>query len=99
MTDSESHDTSTCLQPQSQEYEAAIEKKAATIKRQICRKKAEIIANQHFFGKRTSNSLATIVDSYPDVGKTVEKFVEHCSVGADAWRTGFLTFHGNLLFP
>lgn len=33
---------------------------------------------------------------YPDIGTTIEKFVESCSVGADAWRlTGLLTFDGN----
>ena len=33
---------------------------------------------------------------FPDVGETIEKFVEEHQVGADAWRrTGVLTFDGN----
>ena len=32
----------------------------------------------------------------PDIGKKIEKLVESCSVGVDAWRhTGVLTFDGN----
>ena len=32
----------------------------------------------------------------PDIGKTIEKFLEEHNVSADAWRrTGVLTFDGN----
>ena len=97
VTDSESDDPSAYLQPQSQEFEAAIEQKAAAIKRQIRRKRAKMIANQHFLGRRKSKRLSTIVESYLDIGTTIEKFVESCNVGADAWRrTGLLTFDGNI---
>ena len=33
---------------------------------------------------------------FPDIGETIEHFVEEHQVGADAWRrTGVLTFDGN----
>ena len=42
--------------------------------------------------KRTSK----ILRDCPNIGQTIESFVEDHSVGADAWRrTGVLTFDGN----
>ena len=97
VTDLESDDPSTYLQPKSQEFEAVIEKKANAISRQVPRKRAKMIADQHFLGKRQSKCLSIIVQSYPDIGTTIEKFVEECNVGADAWRRiGLLTFDGNV---
>ena len=34
--------------------------------------------------------------TYPNIGEEIEKFVQDCNIGADAWRrTGVLTFDGN----
>jgi hypothetical protein len=39
----------------------------------------------------------SIVAKYPDIGKTIESFVQDNNVGAEAWRrTGVLTFDGNV---
>jgi hypothetical protein len=43
-----------------------------------------------------SAKVKRIVTQFPDIGKTIENFLEQRSVGADAWRrTGVLTFDGN----
>lgn len=91
MTDSESADSS-LLVPQSE----ACKRKAAAIKRCIRRKRANTIAKQNFLGRCKSKCLPSIVQMYPGIGNTIEKFVEECNVGADSWRcTGLLTFNGN----
>lgn len=91
VTDSESADSS-LLVPRSE----ACKRKAAAIKRYIRRKRAKTIAKQNFLGRCKSKCLPSIVQMYPDIGNTIEKFVEECNVGADSWRrTGLLTFDGN----
>ena len=91
VTDSDSADTLDTVK------EEATEKRVAAIKRSVRRKRAKYIANQHFLERRKSKNLCTIVHRYPDIGSTIEKFVESCNVGADAWRrTGLLTFDGNV---
>lgn len=73
-----------------------VEKKVAAIKRQVRRKRAKNIADQHFLGQRKSKCLSTILHQCPDIGTTIKTLVENCNVGADAWRrTGLLTFDGN----
>ena len=43
-----------------------------------------------------SKKVSQIVSTCPDIGKTMEMFVQQNNVGADAWRrTGVLTFDGN----
>jgi hypothetical protein len=49
--------------------------------------------------RRRSKKIGNILQECPGIGKTIEKFVEGCGVGADAWRrTGILTFDGNQRF-
>ena len=87
-------DSATTLPPHNEE---AVEKRVAAIKRSVRRRRAKYIARQEFLGRHKSKRLNTIVHSYPDIGSTIEKFVESCNVGADAWRrTGLLTFDGNV---
>lgn len=46
--------------------------------------------------RRRSKKVGRILRECPDIGKTIENYVEKCGVGADAWRrTGILTFDGN----
>ena len=41
---------------------------------------------------RAVNGANRILQEFPDVGETIEKFVEEHQLGADAWRrTGVLT--------
>ena len=48
------------------------------------------------FCRMVSKRANRILQKFPDIGETIEKFVEECQVGADAWRrTGILTFDGN----
>ena len=40
--------------------------------------------------------MGRIIHEFPDIGETIEKFVQERSVCADAWqRTGMLTLDGN----
>ena len=98
VTDSESDDPDTYLYTtqDSKLYDAVIDKKVAKIKRQILRQQAKYIEEKHFLGKCKSKKLSSIPTKYPDIGDTIEKYVQSCNVGADSWRrTGLLTFDGN----
>lgn len=58
--------------------------------------KHKVIAEQNFFKRHVNKRSKGIVDCFPDIGKTIEAYVEECNVGADSWqRTGVLTFDGN----
>ena len=73
-----------------------IEKKRMMIKRRSRRRLEKAIANERFLCRRVSKRANRILQKFPDVGETIEKFVEEHQVGADAWRrTGVLTFDGN----
>lgn len=70
----------------------AIQKKIDAIKRS-----AKRIASKKFLNHTYSRKVQTITEKYPDIGTTIEQFVQECNVGVDAWRrTGVLTFDGNL---
>ena len=87
-------DSATPFSPNNDE---TVMKRVAAIKRSVRRRRAKYIASQDFLGRQKSKPLNTIVHSYPDIGSTIEKFVESCNVGADSWRrTGLLTFDGNV---
>ena len=73
-----------------------IEKKRKSISLRIRRKKAKTIASRMFLSRKVARKIKTIVDLFPDIGKTIDSFVQDGNVGADAWRrTGVLTFDGN----
>ncbi len=71
-------------------------KKRAAIRRKAKRDIKKKIAERRFLMRRRSKRVGKILRECPDVGKTIEEFVEKCGVGADAWRrTGIYTFDGN----
>ena len=73
-----------------------ITKKRAQIRRRARRKQEKAVADQHFLQRTVSKRVSSIVQKYPDIGETIEMFVQDHQVGADAWRrTGVLTFDGN----
>lgn len=57
---------------------------------------AKTIADKHFLSRKISKHTSKILKECPDVGKVIEAYVQDRNVGADAWRTGVLTFDGNL---
>ncbi len=74
----------------------AIKKKIDALCRGAKRRCAKRIASNKYLQQKT-RKVETIVEKYPDIGKTIEEFVQDCNVGADAWRrTGVLTFGGNI---
>lgn len=98
VTHSESDDPDVYLYTtqDSKLYDAVIDKKVSKIKQQVLRQQAKCIEKRHFLGKCKSKELSSIPKQYPDIGNTIEKYVQSCNVGADAWRrTGLLTFDGN----
>ena len=74
-----------------------IKKKVQSIRRKTKRRIAKGIAERKFLHRSYSKRANCIVDKYPDIGDSIEQFVQSCNVGADAWRrTGILTFDGNV---
>ena len=74
-----------------------IKKKLESIKRCTKRRIAKRIAARKFLQRSYSKRTNCIVEKYPDIGESIENFVQSCNVGADAWRrTGVLTFDGNV---
>ena len=74
-----------------------IKKKVQSIRRKTKRRIAKGIAERKFLHRSYSKRVNCIVDKYPDIGDSIEQFVQSCNVGADAWRRiGILTFDGNV---
>lgn len=77
--------------------ELAVKRKVEGLKRSARRQKAKRIADRYFLKRSYSKRTDTILDKYPDIGKSIEEYVQSCNVGADRWRrTGVLTFDGNV---
>ena len=75
---------------------ALIVKRRKVIRRRARYTKSKTIAEQTFLGRKTSSSVRGIVKDFPEIGKTIEEFVQERNIGADHWRrTGVLTFDGN----
>ena len=74
-----------------------IMKRRAIIRRRSQKMRAKVIAEQNFLSRRYSKRVSCILNECPDIGTTIEKYVEDHNVGADSWRrTGVLTFDGNV---
>ncbi len=94
VTDSESDNPDVY---NSKDKALAIKKKIAALQRSAKRTYAKKIASKKYLQCKYTRSTQTIAEKYPDIGKTIEEFVQDCNVGADAWRrTGVLTFDGNI---
>ena len=73
-----------------------VQKKRMTIKRRAKRLRAKAVAERRFLSRKVSKRTSKILRDCPNIGETIESFVQDHSVGADAWRrTGVLTFDGN----
>ena len=73
-----------------------IRKRRAAFRRKAKREFRKRIAESRYLKRRKSKRIAKIQRDCPDIGKTMEKYVKKCGVGASAWRrTGVLTFDGN----
>ena len=57
--------------------------------------KAKKVAEQKFLARKQCKHTDSTISQYPDIRKIIEDFVEQQNIGADAWRTGVLTFDGN----
>ena len=74
-----------------------VSKKRKSLTRRVRRQKAKALSARNFLSRTISKQTKTVVDKFPDIGKSIESFVSESSIGADAWRrTGVLTFDGNL---
>ena len=73
-----------------------IAKKRTMIRWRVRRRREKAIADQHLLSCNVSKRASRLVERFPDIGETMEKFVQDHKVGADAWRrTGVLRFDGN----
>ena len=83
-------------EPLSAKGKELIARKRIAIRRRSKRRQEKAIAEQRFLSRKVSKRGSRIVSKFPDIGETIESFVQEHKVGADAWRrTGVLTFDGN----
>ena len=74
----------------------ALQKRVKSVRLKARRKALKEITEMRLLKRKRSKRLGRILRDYPDIGRTVEEFVQSSGVGADAWRrTGVLTFDGN----
>ena len=82
--------------PLSDKAKHLIAKKCAAIRRRARRRKKKAVAERRFLSRKISKRVSKILIDCPNIGETIETFVQERNVGADAWRrTGVLTFDGN----
>lgn len=75
---------------------SVLKKKIESIRRKCRRDRAKLVAQKRFLQRKQSKKVRGILATFPDIGKTIEEYVQERSIGADAWRrTGVLTFDGN----
>lgn len=100
VSESESDDPESYVMitdPLSEEGKLLIKKKRAAIHRKMKRQQAKATAERRLLSRKVTKRVSQIIKECPDIGKTIETFVQSCNVGADAWRrTGVLTFDGNV---
>lgn len=73
-----------------------IAKCRTTIIQRAQREKAKAIAETKCLSRKVPTRMSRILQECPDIGKTIEKFIEERQVGAHVWRcTGVLTFDDN----
>lgn len=76
---------------------AIIVRKRRSHARRVRRLQAKRLAAENFLNRKVNKRVQTIVDRFPDIGESIEKYVSEANVGTDAWRrTDVLTFDGNL---
>ena len=74
-----------------------IAKKRPAIRRRARRKQEKAISEQSFLSRKASKRATTLLQTFPDIGETIDTFIQDHQVGADAWRrTDVLTFDGNV---
>ena len=99
VTDSEDEDLGELVRLSSLASKRAkevIAQKRKGLVRHVKCQKAKALADRRFLSRTVSKKVKNIVDKFPDIGKSIEAFVEASNFGADAWRrTGVLTFDGN----
>ena len=84
------------LDPLSAAGKELIAKKRAAIQRRARRKREKFVADKRFLSRKISKRANNLLKKFPDIGETIESFVQDHQVGADSWRrTGVLTFDGN----
>ena len=81
------------LQPAAKE---ALQKRVKSVRLKAKRKAAKKIAEMRLLKRKRSKRVGRVMRDFPDIGRTIEEYVQSNGVGADAWRrTGVLTFDGN----
>ena len=81
----------------SHETKCMVARKRRNLLQRFRRRKARLIAEQHYLSRSASKRTQSIVERHPNIRDEIEAFVRSNDVGADRWRrTGVLTFDGNL---
>ena len=98
VTDSDSDDSEKYFGLQnvkSDRAKALILKKRKSLRRRARHMKAKMFAERNFLARKQSRAVQGILKDHPNIGQVIEDYVQERNVGADAWRTGVLTFDGN----
>ena len=99
VSESESDDPDSyvvVIDPLSDAGKVLIARKRVAIQRRAKRRAAKAIAEKRFLSRKVSKKVSKILRDCPDIGKTIENYVQDRQVGADAWmHTGVLMFDGN----
>ena len=100
VSESESDDPESYVglsDPFSEVAKSLVVKRRDQIQQRARRQKAKAITERRFFVSEKSKKSSRILTECPDIGKTIETYVQERNIGADAWRrTGVLTFDGNI---
>lgn len=62
-----------------------LKKKIDAIRRKNRRDRAKLVSQKRFLQRKQSKKVKGILEMFPDIGKTIEEYVEQRSIGADAW--------------
>ena len=81
----------------SEDVKAKIKKQRDIFRRQKRRRVAKLVCKRSLLERKKPARMSKTVKKYPDIGNVIEDFARERRTGADSWwRTGLLTFSGNL---
>ena len=89
-------DISAIQSPFEAHAQVLIKKKRESLCRKAIRNAKRPIPEERLLKRCRSKKVSKVLRECPDIGKTIEDFVQTGGAGADAWcRTGVITLNGN----
>ena len=88
VSETESDNPTDYILTSSTSTSALVEKKRKAIQRRARRQRAKLIAEQRFLSRKVGKRISKIMTECPDIGKTMEKFVEEHVLMRGGGRAG-----------